>query len=150
MLNRVRIKRLATHPLHLVRQAFMLIAEPRVIRLLQFGVYLSMAGAGTFILLAPPLSFQSVIGSALVIILGSFVLLGSLLGLVAVLPGIWWLERVGIISLMTGLSIYCIVAINLGASLVGTLVTLAFGFTFVQRWMEIRRFQLAPNRPKQR
>jgi hypothetical protein len=140
------VKQIIAHPMRLLSGAFMLIAEPRVIRLLQFAVYVSMAGAGSFVLLAPPTSFQGVLGQALVVMFGSFVLVGSLLGMFAVLPGIWWLERVGLLALTTGLMIYCVLAIALGSSLVGTLVTLAFSFTFAQRWMEIRRFQLAPKR----
>ncbi len=125
---------------------FSLIAEPRVIRLVQFGIYLCMVGAGAFVLATPPHSFNGVLGPQLVMVFGIFVLVGAVFGAIAVLPGIWWLERAGILSLSTGLAIYAIVAFTLGTSLVGTLVCIAFGLTFVQRWSEIRRFQLAPKR----
>jgi hypothetical protein len=140
------MRRLLRHPIRIITQGFMLIAEPRVIRSVQFVIYVCMAFAGAFVLTTPPTSFRGVLGQGLVTIFGLFVGGGALLGSIAVLPGIWWLERAGIIALSTGLAMYCIIAFTLGTSLVGTLVCIAFGLTFVQRWMEIRKFQLAPKR----
>jgi hypothetical protein len=134
------------HPLRILTQGFMLIAEPRVIRLVQFVVYVCMIFAGVFVLTTPPTSFREVLGTGLVTLFGLFVGGGAVLGAIAVLPGIWWLERAGILALVTGLAIYIIIAFNLGTSLVGTLVCVAFALTFVQRWMEIRKYQLAPKR----
>jgi hypothetical protein len=125
---------------------FLKIAEPRVVRLVQFGIYVCMLDAGHYVLTTPPHSFQGVLGQTLVNVFGSFVAGGALLGAIAVLPGIWWLERVGIIALATGLAMYSVIAISLGISPVGFAIGIAFILTFVQRWMEIRRFQLAPKR----
>lgn len=86
------------------------------------------------------------IGQTLITVFGAFILLGGILGALAVLPGIWWLERAGILALGTGLAMYSVVAVTLGISPIGFLTGLAFIGTFVQRWMEIRKFQLAPNR----
>ncbi|PPF56098.1 hypothetical protein C5B94_04030 [Clavibacter michiganensis] len=123
---------------------FNLIAEPRVTRVIQFVIYVLMTVAGARVLLAPPLSFEGVLGTFFVYVFGGFVLVGGLLGGVAVLPGIWWLERSGLIALFTGLVIYAIVTISLGSSIVGTVVCLAFALTFVQRWRDIRGSALAP------
>ncbi len=126
------------------RLLFMRIAEPRHIRLLQFGIYLCMIFAGLGVLTEPSIKFESVVGPTLVYLFGGFLILGSVLGAIAVLPGIWWLERVGIISLATGLSMYVVMIIDIGSSPTGIAFILAFMFTFVQRWTEIKGSQLAP------
>lgn len=123
---------------------FMNIAEPRIIRLIQFGVYLCMLTAGVGLLSNPPRNFEGVIGITMVYVFGSFIFVGALFGAVAVLPGFWWFERVGIMLLLTGLCIYTIIILALGASLMGVVVAVAFILTFAQRWQEIKRFQLAP------
>lgn len=128
----------------MMRTLFLKIAEPRYIRLTQFGIYLGMLAAGISVLVNPPASFQGVIGQPLVYIFGGFLFGGALTGAIAVLPGIWWLERVGIVSLITGMSIYVVVVITLGSSFLGMIVSLTLALTFFQRWLEIRRFQLAP------
>lgn len=123
---------------------FMRIAEPRIFRLLQFGVYICLGIAGFGVLFDPPGSFTSVLGDTLVNVFGSFVALGAILGGLAVLPGIWWLERVGLLALGTGVLMYVVLVISLGSSIVGVILYMAFILTFIQRWTEIRSSQLAP------
>ena len=123
---------------------FMKIAEPRVVRLLHFGIYVCMLTAGFGVLSYPPRSFDSLVGTTLVYIFGAFVFLGGLLGAVSVLPGVWWLERVGILALITGMLMYIAMIIELGSSPIGFVIPIAFSFTFALRWLEIRRYQLAP------
>lgn len=123
---------------------FMRIAEPRVIRIMQFGIYLCMASAGFGVLTNTPATFENVIGLTMVYVFGGFISVGSVLGAIAVLPGIWWLERVGILALTTGMAMYAVVVVALNGSPVGLAMAVAFGLSFIQRWMEIRRFQLAP------
>jgi hypothetical protein len=103
---------------------------------------MSIAGFG--VLLNPPPKFESVIGLVLVYVFGSFVTAGALLGVVAVLPGIWWLERVAILALSTGLAMYVVMAISLGSTPVVYAITTALILTFIQRWFEIKGAQLAP------
>ncbi|MBG6106628.1 hypothetical protein [Frigoribacterium sp. CG_9.8] len=122
----------------------MLIAEPRVIRLLQFVIYVTLLSASGSVIFAAPDKLEDVLGHSLVAILGAFIGFGSLLGALAVLPGIWWLERAGIIAIFTGLAMYVAVTVTLGTSLLGISFTICFMLTFVQRFLEIRKFQLAP------
>lgn len=133
----------------LVHAIFMKIAEPRSIRIMQFGVYICMIFAGMGVLTEPPESFLLVIHLAMVYVLGSFLTLGSILGAIAVLPGVWWLERAGLISMATGLGMYVIVVLSLGATGIGVSVCIAFVLTFGQRWMEIQGAQLAPKDPRE-
>lgn len=128
---------------------FMRIAEPRVIRILQFVIYIVMGLFGISALTQPPSRFEAILNVYLVYSFGGFITLGALLGAVAVLPGIWWLERAGLISLTTGMAMYAVVATALGYSVVGVLIAVVLGLTFAQRWLEIRSFQLAPREPKE-
>ena len=128
---------------------FMQIPEPRIIRIMQFGVYVSMSVSGFGMLNRPPNSFESVVGLPLVYVFASFITLGAVLGAVAVLPGIWWLERTAIIALCTGLAMYIVILIPVALSPVGTFVSIALILTFLQRWSEIKGAQLAPKEPRE-
>lgn len=129
-----------------VYNIFMKIAEPRVQRVLQFGVYLFLGIAGVGVVSDPPSAYQHVIGLTLVYIFGAFLVLGSLFGLIAVLPGIYWLERSAIIFLTTAVLIYLVIAISLGISLVVLGIFLAFICTFIKRWYNIKGTLLAPKK----
>ena len=123
---------------------FLKIAEPRVVRLLHFGIYICMLVGGSAALFRTPQNFTNLIGWALSFMLGLFIFFGAMLSAIAVLPGIWWLERVGLIALTTGMAMYIVTIIALGASPLGFVVPIAFALTFALRWIEIRRYQLAP------
>lgn len=123
---------------------FFKIKEPRTIRLIQLGIYLSMIGAGHFVIANPPEIYTSVLGSSLVFGFGGAILLGGILGSIAVLPGVWWLERVAIIALWTGLAVFATIALALGISLVGFLIAVALALSLMQRWSDITEYDLAP------
>lgn len=127
-----------------VHFVFMKIAEPRVIRMMHFGIYICMMIAGIGVIVRRPDHFESVVGITLLFIFGIFVALGALISAVAVLPGVWWLERVGIIMLTTGMGMYVVIICALGTTPVGVAVAIALTLTFGQRWVEIKGAQLAP------
>lgn len=125
---------------------FLKIEEPRVVRLLHFVIYVSMAIIGSVYLSNPPHPYEGVLGQILAIILGALVLLGGLLGAFAVLPGIWWVERLGVISLMTGLTMYLVVTLSVQASPINVGLAWAVIVSLIIRWLHIRDFQYAPGR----
>lgn len=125
---------------------FMKIAEPRVVRLIHFGVYAALLWAGLAVFTNPPESFKMILDPARVFALGAFLSLGSLMAFIAVLPGIWWLERIGLIGMGAGMGIYIVIVIDLGSSPLGLGVTFAFLLFFLRRWLEIKGSQLAPTR----
>lgn len=127
---------------------FSKIAEPRVLRILQFAIYLFLLWSGGAVLLDNPDNLARIIGESLVTLLGLFIFSGSLLCAVAVLPGIWWLERVGIILLTTSVAMYAVIIHFNHASPVVVAFTLALAVTFGQRWVEISGAQLAPKDPE--
>lgn len=128
----------------IIRGLFMKIAEPRVIRVMHFGIYISMMLSGIGTIFHPPSRFQTILGEELLFVFGLFVFLGAFAAAIAVLPGIWWLERVGIIMLTTSMSMYVVTITALGLSVVSISVAVALTLTFAQRWVEIRGAQLAP------
>ncbi|RFA15825.1 hypothetical protein B7R22_05305 [Subtercola boreus] len=128
------------------RFVFELIAEPRVIRLIMFAIYITFLAAGLLVIQSPSNGIMKVLGPGLVIVFGTFLAVGGLLGSVAVLPGVWWLERGGIIAAVTGLLMYMVIIVVLGTSAIGFPVALMLIGFLVIRWMEIRRYQLAPRR----
>lgn len=130
------------HPI--IAKWFLRIAEPRGIRLMQFGVYTFIFVAGMGVLFSPPEKFETTIGLTLVYLLASFITIGPLFGMIAVLPGIWWLERVALIAMGTGVAMYIAMIVSMGGSLIVIGISSAFLVTFIQRWTEIKGAQLAP------
>lgn len=125
-------------------QLFMKIAEPRVVRILHCLIYVGLLWAGIIMVDHPPQGFRTVLDFALLNMFSIFLIMGGLFGTVAALPGIWWLERVGLISLSTSMLIYIVTAIALNRSAIAIVFGLILILVFVLRWMEIRQFQLAP------
>lgn len=128
----------------LSRFVFLKIAEPRVVRVIQFFIYTLLAIAGGYVLGNPPPQFQSVIGAGFVDVFGGFLCTGGIIGALAVLPGVWWLERIGVIALWTGLAIFAVIAVSLKVSPVGFVISIALGLSLVLRWRDIRLYQVAP------
>lgn len=131
-------------PLRFFKNTFLKIAEPRVVRVIQFFIYVLLATAGGYVLGNPPPQFQSVIGVYFVGIFGGFLFAGGALGALAVLPGVWWLERIGVLALWTGLAIFAVIAVSLRVSPVGFVISIALGLSLVLRWRDIRLYQVAP------
>lgn len=125
---------------------FMKIAEPRVFRVLQFGIYLCLLYAGVDIYMNTPHSLVDAVGDGHVNMIGIFLAVGSAIGALTVLPGVWFLERVGVILVGAGLTMYLVIVINLGTSALGIAVAAAFILTFVQRFLETKGRLLAPKK----
>lgn len=124
---------------------YLMIAEPRVRRLMYFGIYLCLAFAGMGVFFRPPGQIASILGGYILIwIFGAFIVLGSLLGLGAVLPGIWWLERAALCAIITGIGMYSITLLFLGASFLVTLLPIIIILICALRWLDIKEYLLAP------
>lgn len=128
----------------IIQTIFFKIAEPRVIRILLFFVYFFCFWAGVLVLGNRPEIFLQIIGPDLVFAFGCLIVLGSTLGGVAILPGIWWLERVGIILLFTCVMIYVVIIAYRNATPVAGGFSVGFGIFLAARFIEIRGAQLAP------
>lgn len=121
------------------KQVFMKIAEPRVVRIVHFGIYASILIVGCWVLHYQPDIFQPLLH-----LFGIFTVFGATLAMIAVLPGVWWLERVGISSLFTSalMSMYTMLVNKTAYILI--VMTFALLLTLVLRFLEIKRYQLAP------
>ena len=123
----------------------MMIAEPRIRRIMYFGIYACLTIAGSGVFYNPPRALAGILGGYLWIwIFASFIVLGALLALIAVLPGIWWLERAGLAAIMTGISLYTITLLFFGASFLVTLLPLVVILICALRLLDIKEFLLAP------
>ena len=127
-------------------RAYLLVAEPRIVRIILFAIYLLFLFAGGFVVTETPDRFVELLSVNLVLMFGGFLALGGLLSSIAVLPGLWWLERCGLLSLGTGMLMYVILIIGTSGSTVGVCVSLAFVLFFALRYMETRQFKLAPRK----
>ena len=128
-----------------IKILFLKIAEPRNVRIILFIKYIFLTIAGWGIVMLPPESFQNALGGrVLVMLFGYFVMVGGLITTFAVLPGIWWLERSGLILLGSGFLMYLVILSGLDASIIVTSITIAIMLTFLRRYVEIKDAQLAP------
>lgn len=134
-----------------VYSAYMKIAEPRVVRLIQFIIYVGLFIVGLMILDKVPQSLADAAGAqAFVVAFALMLIVGALSSGVAVLPGIWWLERAGLVLLGFGLLVYMVMVVKLNSSPMGVVICMILILSFVQRWLEIKGAQLAPLLPKKR
>lgn len=130
----------------IVVNLFMRVQEPRVIRIFHFGIYLTLAVAGIMFLTSPQSSVVGAIGLQLAINLSAALALGGVLGAVSVLPGIWWVERLAIISLASGMLMYLVVLFALQTSAIPVGITVALILSLALRWIEVRKYQHAPGK----
>lgn len=91
------------------------IHEPRIAKVIHLIGYLIAVGIGTVTLWRPPTSIETPLGPTLTTLWGAAILLGAIAAAVAVLPGWWWLERLGIYSVAVGALIYFGVVVTLHA-----------------------------------
>lgn len=88
------------------------VREPRVQRVVYTFVYALLAGAGVAVLRQPPQSIEGQVGTVLAYTWGAFLVL-AVAGAIGVLPGWWWLEKIGGISATVGISIYAVITVSL-------------------------------------
>lgn len=125
---------------------FMRIEEPRIVRVFHFVIYSLLAVAGSGFVFSQPPVVQSVLGVTLSTVLGCSVLLGGLIGLVSIIPGVWWAERLAIILLVCGLLMYLVAVMGLGVSPIAIGIIASLILSLSLRWIEVRRYQHAPGK----
>ncbi|MHA7270391.1 hypothetical protein [Arthrobacter sp. HLT1-20] len=137
--------------LHWTLAVWLRIQEPRIITVIQFGVYLAAAAGGLSAVVSPPHSIEATAGTGLTIYWAWLLLLGGVLGAVAVLPGIWWLERSAVLACLGASLIYGVntLALHLsdpGNRLVQLFMIVIVSLHFITRWLRIRRYAYDPER----
>lgn len=89
------------------------IHEPRVAKVIYLIGYVIAVAIGVVTLWRPPTSIETPLGPGLTAIWAVLILAGATASTVAVLPGWWWLERLGILSVAGGALIYFGVVLSL-------------------------------------
>ena len=87
-----------------VRRAVKLISEPRGINVAQIILYgiAAVAGVATAVGAVNPQFTSTTVGPWIIVVVGAVLTAGGLLGAVAVLAGMWWLERIALIIVAAG------------------------------------------------
>lgn len=128
-----------------VYHVYMMIAEPRVRRLIYFVIYAALMGAGINTYSNPPHYLEGILGGYFWIwTFATFIVVGSALALFSVLPGIWWLERSALIAVITGVSLYTITLLFFGATALVTFIPIIVILLCTLRLLDIKEFLLAP------
>lgn len=136
--------------MNLLRRAWSHIAQPRVQRVGFFVLYGFHLVAGAAVAIGEPILFHG-IGGLQTLVWGGFLLLGGLLGMISVLPGWNYIERVGILSIVVGVAIYSAI---LAFSPVDDVPLRIATWCFVSAWVvvfllrswEIRLYLIAPRK----
>jgi hypothetical protein len=87
-----------------VSKAVKLISEPRGINVAQIILYAVGAAAGLAAVIGSlsPLFTSTTVGPWVIIVSGSFLTAGGILGTIGVVAGMWWLECVALVSCGVG------------------------------------------------
>lgn len=126
---------------------YMRIAEPRFKRLIYFVIYLLLTALGFTSTFMPNPRIQQLLGGmTLVYLFGGLIIVGALVCLFSVLPGIWVFERAGLVALGTGVVLYSTTLVLLGASIAITVVPIILVLMFLLRWLDIKDYLLAPRK----
>lgn len=133
------------------------IVSPKHMTLAYFCIYAVTVIGGLVSVFIPPVTLQYELGPALTVIWGSLILLGGITGLVSVLPGWWWLERLGIVLAVTGIGIYFAILVYIqleiysspyaaGSRWTQLSMTFLAMSVFIVRWLFIRAYSFAPRK----
>lgn len=137
--------------MNLFRRLWGRVHQPRVISVLYFAIYLCMLGGGFAALVDPPASIEGEIGAASMIMLAGLLAFGGLIGAIASLPGIWWLERTAVLSIGLATVLYGGIIATLhytgtGNRLLQLSFVLTVGLMQTVRWHRIRERPYDPSR----
>lgn len=134
-----------------IKKAWLRVHQPRAISGIYFVIYLILLGGGIAALLQPPTSIEGEIGSTAMFILAGLLTFGGLIGAIAALPGIWWLERTAVTSVALSAAVYGGIVATLQVTESGNrLLQLSFVLTVLLmqavRWHRIHQRPYDPDR----
>ena len=104
-----------------LRRLWARVTEPRHMKIAYLAIYMITVLVGIVTLLSPPQSIAGEVGPVITTIWAALFIAGGVVGMVTVLPGWWWAERLLAIGpIMIGLGIYLTVVAILHAQGAGT------------------------------
>lgn len=126
-------------------RVYMMIAEPRVRRLLYFAIYSGLLSWGIGSMVHTPKSIEDILGGSILIqVFLSAIIVGSSLACVAVLPGVWWLERAGLLAIGTGIIMYAVILLASSSLFMVAMFPIIIVLICTLRWLDIKEYLLAP------
>lgn len=126
---------------------YMRIVPPRLKRLIYFVIYALLGTIGGISAFRPNDRMSAFAGGqALIHFYGILIVAGALVCLLSVLPGVWILERAGLVGLGTGIVLYVATLILFGASATVSLFPVIIILVFLLRWLDIKDYMLAPRK----
>lgn len=136
-------------PTVLLQRVWASIRQPRHMKVIYLGVYIITAMIGTGALVAPPPTIAGALGPTLTVLWAVFLIAGGLAGSGTVLHGVWWLERLALLAIATGLLIYAIVVLTLhpitpAARIPQLGFLLIAGAVYLIRYLAIRHYTFEP------
>jgi predicted membrane channel-forming protein YqfA (hemolysin III family) len=129
----------------LLKRWFLLIEEPRSQRILYMVFYLVIAWSGISALTNSPQKFVDATGINTVYTIALFLIVGGILGALAIVPGTWYLERVALISIGFGLAARGVLIVALSVSSTGALIFASEVILLIIRFLQVRKADLAPS-----
>ena len=126
-----------------LRRLWLKVNEPRVVSVLRFAMYVVLFVGGVAAVTNPPATMESELGQGAVVGLGLLLSFGCLLGAVSALPGMWFIERLGLIAISSALAIYGGVVLHLhlsgsGNRLLHLTIIIALILSQAIRWVRIK------------
>lgn len=133
----------------LLVRAWQRIHEPRVIAVLYFAAYAGLLLAGTYALINPPSSVEGEVGTFAMYLLAGLLTFGASVGVAAVLPGIYWLERTAVLSIALASGLYLLIVITLHIQGTGNRLLQAgfIGFVLLMQGVRWERIRIRPYEP---
>lgn len=126
--------------------------EPRKISTYYFVAYVILAAVGAYAFISPPGTIAGAIGDTAMALLSALLVVGGVIGLIAVLPGKYWLERLGVMSISLASVIYLFIILTLHTTTPGNRLLQAGYVAFVLllqgvRWERVKERPFRPAGP---
>lgn len=126
-----------------LRRLWLRVNEPRVVSVLRFLMYVVLFVGGVSAVTNPPTTMESALGQGAVVGLGMLLSFGCLLGAVSALPGMWFIERLGLVAISSALAIYGGVVFqlhlfSLGNRMLHLTIIIALILSQAIRWVRIK------------
>ncbi|NQX36242.1 hypothetical protein [Herbiconiux sp. VKM Ac-2851] len=125
-----------------VRALWRSVREPRTLKSIYGAIYSVVLLGGIGTLLSPPQSIAGELGPVLTVIWSVAFIMGATGGMLSVMPGWWWAERLSIYFIWTGFGIYLFVVINLHFTANGSRITQIATIVIAVALFLIRRVQI--------
>lgn len=135
----------ATH--RTLTNVYMKIVPPRLKRLIYFAIYILLGVIGGISTFKPNQRLDDFAGGQpLIHFYGILIISGSLVCMLSVLPGVWIIERAGLVGLGTGIVLYVVTLMLFGASFTISLFPVIIILVFLLRWLDIKDYMLEPRK----